>query len=676
VTHLGLDFESRSRADLRKVGTSRYARDPSTRALMLAWAIDDEAVDVVSFAEGQKAPLRLREALRDPHVIKRAFNAAFEKAILKHVFGIAVPHEQWRCMMVLAYSLALPGSLEAAGAVVDLPADKHKLARGKALIRKFCRPRKPTRTKPWEWCDHTTDAADWAEFLDYCKQDVEAERALWRRLRRWDMPTHEWALWFLDQEINEAGILIRLPLVHNAIKVAADVTASRLAEMKVLTGLENPNSGVQLLPWLRDRGYPFEDLKKGHVARARDAIEPGPVRRVLELRQEVSKASVKKYAALAAATDDDGFLRGALQFAGAGRTSRWSGRRFQPQNLSRPVAYLENYQEQAVKDLEYLSSDLIELLYDKPMDVLSTCVRPVVQAPDGYLLVDADLNAIENRVVGWIAGDQKILGVFRDGRDPYVDFATYVFRASYDVLWAEYKAGDKVKRTLAKPCVLGAAYGLSAGEERENETTGEIEATGLLGYARNMGVEMTPDQAAHAVSVWRATYSDVVDYWYALDRAGRRCIRTGASQRVGAITFDRSGPFMRLRLPSGRALHYCRPRIEPRNMPWGEIRPTITYEGLDDTNHWVRIATRGAKLTENIVQAISRDLLAHGMRQAHRCGLDIRLHVHDEIIALAPENKAERALVTLKECMSEPPPWAGDLPLEAEGTVTRIFVKG
>ena len=638
MTWLGLDFETRSRADLRKVGLSRYARDPSTRALMLAWAIDDEPVEIVSFAEGEKAPCRLREALRDPTVIKRAWNAAFEKAILKHVFGILIPHEQWRCMMVLAYSLALPGSLDAAGAVVDLPADKRKLARGKTLIRRFCKPRKPTKNKPWEWCDHTTDPDEWAEFLDYCKQDVEAERALWRRLRRWDMPAHEWRLWFLDQEINERGIPIRLPVVHNAIKVAADVTASRLAEMKHLTELENPNSGSQLLGWLRERGYPFEDLKKGHVARARDAAEPGPVRRVLELRQEVSKTSVKKYAALAAATDGDGYLRGALQFAGAGRTSRWSGRRFQPQNLARPVAYLEKHQEQAVKDLEYLSSDLIEILYDKPMDLLSTCVRPVVQAPEGYMLVDADLNAIENRVLGWIAGCEKILDVFRQGRDPYVDFAVYMFGGSYEALWAEYKAGDKAKRTLAKPAVLGCGYMLGPGEERENEETAEIEATGLLGYARNMGVGMTSEQAAHAVAVWRDTFSEVVEYWYALDRAARRCIRTGDPQRVGHVIFDRSGPFMRMLLPSGRALHYCRPRIEPRKTPWGEMRPTITYEGLNDQNQWVRLSTHPGKLTENAGQAISRDLLAHGMRLAHARGLDIRLHVHDQIIALVSED--------------------------------------
>jgi DNA polymerase len=242
-------------------------------------------------------------------------------------------------------------------------------------------------------------------------------------------------------------------------------------------------------------------------------------------------------------------------------------------------------------------------------------------------------------------------------------------------LWAEYKGGDKAKRTLAKPATLGCGYRLGPGEQKENPDTGEIESTGLLGYAENMGVKMTLAQAKHAVKVWRSTFTEAVDFWDDLDDAAKRCLRTKQPQRLGYLTFDISGPFMRMGLPSGRHLYYCRPKIENKETPWGQIKPTITYEGLDDKNNWTRLKTHGGKLVENADQAISRDLLAHGMKLARKRGLGIRLHVHDQVVAMVREENGGRALKILEECMSETPKWAPGLPLAAKGMISKIFIK-
>lgn len=324
------DFETFSEADLKAVGTSVYARHPSTEVLMCAYAFGDEAVQQWLPSEGQKMPADLRDALRDPDVIKIAWNKPFEWNVWKHVVGIEIPHDQWRDSMVLAYSLSLPGSLDKAGKVVGLPSDTAKMADGRKLVRRFCVPRNPSKHKPWTRSTRETDPEEWETFKQYNRQDVEAERAIWLRLRKWNMPAAEWRLWWLDQQINERGIPIRRQAVESAIRLAEVMTEAGLEEMRDLTDLDNPNSVPQLLPWLRQNGYPFDDLKKGHVGRALDeclADELGLVdpdyRRVLELRREVSKASVKKYISIIQALDDDDRLRNTLQFAGAGRTWRW-----------------------------------------------------------------------------------------------------------------------------------------------------------------------------------------------------------------------------------------------------------------------------------------------------------------------------------------------------------------
>lgn len=675
ITRLWLDFETYSELDVSSVGVSRYARHPSTEVIMLSYAFDDDPWEQWVPAEGEEMPRRLLRALRDPDVVKFAWNVMFERAIFEHVLGLPIPYREWRDVMVMAYAVSLPGKLEHAGKVLRLPADKQKLARGKALVRRFCQPRKPTEKKPWRRCTHLTDPEEWEEFKQYGGQDIEAMRAIWHQISRWDLPRQEWRYWCLDQEINDKGIPVNLRVARNAIRVHEDFLQARLDEMRRLTGLINPNSQQQLLGWLKDHGYPYDDVKKGHVAQAIEKAENSRLRRVLELRQEVSRTSAKKYYALVRATDDDGMLRGAFQFLGASRTGRWAGRLYQAQNLPRPPAELEKHLVEAVEHLEGLDAGALALLYPRPADVLVGCLRPVLQAPKGYVFADADLNAIENRGVGWLAEDRKILRVFAQGRDPYVDFSTYMFGGTYAERYAEYKAGNKERRTLAKPAVLGAGYMLGKGEVYENEKTGELEATGLLGYAWSMGIRMTPEQSAHAVQVWRETFTDVVAYWAEIDRAARRCIRTGRPTRAGRLKFDMSGEFMRMHLPSGRCLFYCRPKLLNRRTPWGEVRPTITYEGLNDQKQWVRLTTHPGKLFENAVQALARDILVHGMWLARKRKLDIRLHVHDQVVVLAREDEGETALAILRECLSTPPAWAPDIPLAAEGFVSRVFLK-
>lgn len=691
---VSIDFETYSDSDLPKIGASKYAQHPSTEVLMLAysWHDSDEIKQWVP-AEGEPMPDDLREAFDDPEVVIFAWNAPFEMAITKHVLKIDIPIERWRDVMALAYSLSLPGKLEKAGQVIGLPDDKQKLARGKRLITKFCKPRKPTKRLTHTRCDMHTDPEDWDDFKDYNVRDVEAEKAIYRRIKKWQMPDHEWQLWFLDQKINEAGLPINLNAVRAAKRLAEVVTARDLKRLREITGLENPNSTQQFLPWLRSAGYPFEDLKRGHVERAAKMVmqmeEDGwaemlsihpDLREVLELRLRVSKASVKKFDALLAGTDeigngDRGVLRGCFQFAGAGRTWRWAARRFQAHNLPRPEKYLEKIVPQLVRDVEDLDPDTISMLYDNEMDVLTACVRPMVQAPPGFTLADADLSAIENVVLGWLARDQKILDVFYNGRDPYIDFAQYMFGKSYAAIEAICDAGDKSMRTTAKPGVLGCGYCLGPGEERENQRTGEIEATGLLGYARAMYVDMTPELAKLSVDTFRNTFTGVTQFWKDLDRAARRCITTGKPQRVGYLTFDRSGPFMRIILPSGRALHYLRPKIVRRRAPWGDMVDSISYENLEN-GQWRRITTHKGKITENVVQAVARDLLAHGMILADERGLDLRLHVHDQIVSLSADERADDDLAILIDCLTTVPDWADDkLPLKAAGFLSPVFIK-
>lgn len=689
---LGIDYESFSEIDLRACGAAVYARDPSTEVLMAAYQFNDGPIQQWVPAEGEPMPADLEEALISPDVQKWAWNAAFEMQIT-HQKLAEVDVTQWRCTMVQAMHCSLPGKLEKAGPVVGLDDDHLKDSRGMSYIRKFSKPRKPSKNNPSIRVLPGDDPAEWEGYKEYNRQDVKTESAIRRRLKPYMMPQEEWELYFLDQKINEAGLPINLRMVENAIRVYHDALQDGLAQMRALTGLANPNSGPQLLPWLQSQGYPFEDMKKGNIKTAVDYFKERPehwdkdrwtgyrrnkaLKETLLLRQQTSRTSPKKYHALKRATNDDGLLRHVLQMNGAQRTGRYAGRIYQPQNLPRPEKRFEKFQETLADSLTELDYEGIKLVYGNPFDVLASCLRPTMQAPPGMIFADADLNAIENRVLGWLAQCEKILNVFKLGRDPYIDFATYLYGVDYDTLFHEYKVlGKGDKRTIAKPGTLGCGYGMGAGEKRVNRQTGEIEATGLLGYAWGMGVkQFTPDDSKHSVDTFRREFKEVVNYWYDLERAAKKCITSDKPTKHGVVGFERQGPFLKMILPSKRPLYYVRPRIEERPTPWGDKKATITYEGLNDRKQWVRLHTTPGKITENADQAISRDLLVHGIKLANRRGLDVRLHVHDQVIALVAERSAEDKLHILKECMEEQPKWAEGLPLGAAGHTTRVFIK-
>ena len=689
---MSLDYESYSEVSLPSVGSSVYSRHASTEVLMAAYAFNQGQVRQWDKAGGEPMPAELSEALISPDVQKWAWNAPFEMQITSQLLA-EVDIRQWRDTMVQALHCSLPGKLEKAGPVVGLSIDQQKDRRGKALMRKFSMPRKPTKALPRNRLFPSDAPEEYADYLAYNVSDVVAERAIRNRLIPYMMSDEEWELWFLDQEINNAGLPINIRMVRNAITTYETALDQGMEEMREITGLANPNSGAQLLPWLQESGYMFDDLKKGHVATALRYFNEQPehwdedrwfeyrasnaLRAVLELRKETSRTSIKKYYALLRATDDDGNLRHVLQMNGAARTGRYAGRIYQPQNLPRPEKRFEDIQPLLAKNIEELDHDALKLVHGNVFDVLASGLRPAAQAPEGCLFVDADLNAIENRVLGWIAGCEKILKVFKDNLDPYLSFATYLYDLPYDTLYHEYKVLKiGTKRTIAKPGTLGCGYGMGAGETRINQKTGEIEATGLLGYAWGMGVtSFTQEDSKHSVSTFRREFDEVVKYWYDLERAARKCIRTGQPVRHGFIRFEMKGPFMLMVLPSGRPLYYLRPRLEEVKTPWGEMKVQITYEGLNDRKQWVRMNTTPGKLTENADQAISRDLLVHGIRLAKKENLDVRLHVHDQIIGVVPEEGADESLRILRQCMEERPKWAPGLPLGSAGLTTKVFIK-
>lgn len=694
---LNLDYETFSHENLKDCGADVYARHPSTSVLMAAYRINGGEVRQWIPEEGQPIPRDLDEALEDPEVKKWAWNAPFEMQITKHVLGRTVDVRQWRCTMALSHLCGFPGQLEKAGPAIGLDTDKLKLDTGKRLMRKFSSRQKSRRkaTMGQMIRTHWFEALDdWERYLEYNRADVIAESEIKTILDPYQPPAHEWALWELDQIINARGLPINVPMVRNAVAIYEESYQIGFKRMQELTGLSNPMSPAQLLPWLQDEGYPFDDLLKGHVKQARSYFDEMPghwerdrwveyatnemMREVLDLRLELGRSSIKKFHALLRASDmANGLLRNTLQFAGAPRTARWAGRIFQAQNLPRPEKRYEKKIEVHAANVAHLDREGIELIYPNTFDLLASTIRPAAQAPDGKVFIDADLNAIENRVLGWLARCVKILRVFEQNRDPYIDFATYLYGAPYDSISAEYKAGNSAKRTIAKPGVLGCGYMLSAGKIYENNRTGEIEATGLLGYAWDMGVKhFTLEDSQLSVDTFRREFSEVKDYWYGIERAAKKCIKTGRAVAYDRITFDMRGRFLRMKLPSGRYIHYCDPRIEMRRAPWGDMKDTITYMGLDDQKRWVRLTTHPGKLTENADQGISRDLLAHGMMLGHRrYKLDIRLHVHDQIVALVDEDNAERDLRRLIECMEERPKWAPDLPLGSDGFVTKVFKK-
>lgn len=677
MVHLHLDLESRSQVDLRAFGLDRYARDRSTRILMMAWAVDDAPVRLWLPHEQPKPPAELREAVHDPTVTKLAWNAAFEAAMFEHVLKARV--RNFRDVMVHAHYLSMPGSLAEVGRIVGLPEDQQKIAEGKRLIKRFCVPRKPTAKKPWIFADWNTDPEAWDRFCGYGIRDVETERAIHKRLSAYPMPEREWRLWHLDQRINAAGLPVDLQFVEHAIAIARQEQQRLVRELRHLTGLAVPTNVTAFLGWAKAHGYPFGDLRKEQVARALtdDAISP-ELRLGLEMRRDASKTSVAKFEVLRD-LHVNGRLRHALQFYGAHRTGRWAARKVQTHNLTTPAKAVQARLDHATDLIRRGDLPAIEADFESPMQVLSSCVRSAFRAPPGKHFVIADLNAIENRVLGWLARCDAILDVFRQGRDPYLDFGTALFNRPYEDLLAEYLAGNKELRSKPKPAVLGAGFRLGGGELRVNPKTGDFKKTGLWGYAESLGIQLTQEEAHHAVAVFRQRFPEVVRFWYDLEDAARRAVEERLTTRLGALTIRYVPGALCIDLPAGRSLYYLRPRVRTMVFQGRDGEPyakrVLTYEGQNSvTKQWGRLTTHGGKLAENVTQAVARDVLAEGLVRADRAGFPLVGHVHDEAIAEV-EDGSPLDVPTLCQCLSAPIAWAPGLPLAAAGFEAAFYRK-
>lgn len=684
MTTLACDFESASEAVLtgpQSVGLHNYMTDLGTRALMFAWAWNDNpnAVEQVDFTAGGRLPPEVRDALLDPHVLKWAFNAQFERLATKHLLGIETPVEGWRCTMALAYMRSFAGGLGEVGAQIGLEGASVKDPNGSRLIRMFSQPQRITRNQPHLWRDRHTDPEDWAQFLAYNRQDVAAEIAIKQKLVRYPVLPEEWELYEIDQRINDAGLPVDVRFVQSAIRLTARRKAELLDLLRELTGLDNPNSTSQILPWLQARGYPFNDLQKRTVEKVLSENEGNQAldaagASALRLRQQSSRSSVKKYDGIARRVAEDGTLKYAFQFAGASRTNRWAGRGVQPQNLVRTPKQLEaeghgqwsrlRAATDAIRDGDY---DLLSMIVHEPMTALAGCLRSSFRAPESHEFDVCDLSAIESAVIAWLSGCQGMLEVFRLGRDPYKSFAVEFYGKPYDQI-------TKDERTKSKAPVLGGGFGLGGGKLIDGKRTG------LWGYAESLGVDIAQQEAERQVQVFRRIYHEIPEFWSQLQRGVERALQGEAFVVNGLIRIERRGEFLTVRLPSNRVMYYHRPKMVLREFEGKDGRPytrrVFTCMGMSQVSKkWGRVTVGSPKVCENLVQAVARDILAVGVRRAHAAGFQIVGTVHDEIITLRRRGDNQLSFDGLKHAMVAPIEWAKGLPLSAAGYTSDLYVK-
>lgn len=652
MRELFIDIETFSPVNLSKSGVYPYAEHPDFDILLFGYSIDGGPVQVVDLASGDSLPGEVVEALVDPGVVKWAFNAAFERACLSAWLHRHHPElmsarrffdpGQWRCTMVWSAYLGMPMSLEQVATVLNLPVRKN--SRGKKLITQFCTPTKPsvlnhgsTRNPP------SSDPAGWEAFTAYNRRDVEVELAIHERLAAFPMPESEWDTYALDQKINDTGILLDTQLVDNAVECDRQHRAVTHNRAQELTGLENPNSPIQLKEWLSAHGCHMTSLAKTEVATALDTAT-GDVREALELRGELAKSSVKKYEAMQHVAGSDGRGRGFLLFYGAGRTGRFAGRLVQVQNL--PRNYLPDL-AQARSLVRGGSFDAVELLYESVPDTLSQLIRTAFIPAPGNRFVVADFSAIEARVIAWLAGETTTLNAFEEGKDPYCETASRMF----GVPVTEHGANSEL-RQKGKIAVLACGFGGAAGA---------LKAMGAL----RMG--LAEHELQPLVDAWRTANSNIVDLWAQINAAAIDTISTRQPTRVGPLTFSVESGIFFIELPSERRLAYVKPRL-------GENRfggTSILYDGTSTGRKWGTLETYGGKLTENIVQAIARDLLVYSMHRVSEAGHRIVMHIHDEIVIETTTASVDE----ICDLMATVPDWAAGLPIAADGYECEFYRK-
>lgn len=645
MKNLSIDLETYSSADISKSGVYRYCEAPDFEILLFAYSADGAPVQSVDLACGETLPKEIRAALEDPCVTKWAFNASFERICLSRWLGLPsgtyLDPSQWRCSMVWSAYLGLPLSLAGVGAVLKL--EKQKLEAGRELIRYFCQPCAPTKANGGRTRNRPEDVPEkWALFKSYNLRDVETELAIQQKLARFPVPDFVWDEYHLDQEINDRGIRLDLSLVENAIRMDTFSRAELTERMQRLTILENPNSVKQLKSWLTERGLEVESLCKKEIsALLRDA--PPELAEVLLLRRQLAKSSVRKYLAMQNCVCADGRVHGMFMFYGANRTGRFSGRLVQLQNL--PQNHMPDL-EQARTLVRKGDYDALQTLYDSVPDVLSELIRTAFVPYDGGKFIVADFSAIEARVIAWLAGEQWRLDVFKNGGDIYCASASQMFHVPV------VKHGiNGHLRQKGKIAELALGYGGSVGA---------LKAMGAL----EMGLSET--ELKPLVDAWRGSNPNIVRLWWAVDEAVKEALADKTVSEAHGIRFGYESGFLFITLPSGRRLAYVKPRIE-ENRFGGE---SVTYEGVGGTKKWERLESYGPKFVENIVQAVSRDILCHAMKTLRCCS--IVAHVHDELII---EADTAVSLNAVCEQMSRTPPWAKGLILRADGYETQFYKK-
>ena len=652
MQHLHIDIETYSSVDITSAGAYKYAVSLDFEILMIAYAFDDEDVEIVDLAKEETMPQRLVEALINPKVLKFAHNANFERTCLKQI-GFDVPIEQWRCTAVMSAYCGLPLHLDGVSKALKL-GEFSKDAVGKALIKYFSMPIKPTKVnggRTRNFPHHDTEK--WENFKKYCKQDVVAEREIERRLIKYEMPQSEIDNYILDQKINDRGILIDLEMASNAYDIDQKYSEEITKELQDLTGVENPNSASQLKNWLGvEMQRDVETLSKTVMPEL--IIEAGKgsnAAKVLSLRAKNSKTSVKKYTAMLNCACDDNRAHGLFQFYGANRTGRWAGRLIQLQNL--PQNHIDDLElaRNAVLSGDYT---YINMLYDDIGSILSQLIRTAFIAKENHTFAVADFSAIEARVIAWLAGEQWRLDVFQTHGKIYEASASMMFGVPIEQIG---KGSDLRQKGKVAELALGYQGGVGALKTMGGERMG-----------------LSEQEMKSIVDKWRKANPAIVELWGDIEICANRCVKTGRQQisDFRGLVFETDGDVMTIELPSGRKLFYQQPIIGKNRFD----KPSLMYMGMDQVKKtWGRVETYGGKLVENIVQAIARDILADSMLRLDKEGLELVMHVHDEVVAEVPEANAAALLNKMYDIMGAEISWAKSLPLSADGYLTKFYKK-
>ena len=663
LRHLSIDIETKSSVDIGKAGLYRYAQSEDFEVLLFAYQMDDGEVELVDLAQGEQIPENVQLMLKDVAVVKHAYNAAFEWYCLNRA-GYETPLEQWRCTMIHGLYCGYTAGLDATGKAIGLPQDKQKLTTGKALIRYFCVPCKPTKSngnRTWNLPRHAPEK--WELFKGYCKQDVVTEHAILKRLNYFPVPEEEQEIWQQDMRMNAFGVRVDSKLIEGALTIDGVSSAELTEEAINITGLQNPNSTAQLKVWVEkelsdslEADVELPGLRKEDVSMLLERNDLSKeIRRVLEIRQQLGKTSIKKYVAMETAKGTDDRVRGLTQYYGANRTGRWAGRLVQLQNLPRNYLKTLDYARELVKTKNY---DGIRFLYGNVPDTLSQLIRTAFIPSEGHKFVVADFSAIEARVIAWLAGEQWVNEVFATHGKIYEATASQMFHVPIEKIVKgnpEYSLRQKGK-------VATLALGYQGG-------TAALIAMGAL----NMG--LAEEELPDIVQRWRNANPRIRDLWYAVEQAALTTMQTAQPQGINGLIFRYEGElmygqsFLTVQLPSGRKLFYPKPFLKENQ--FGKM--AIHYYTVgQQTKKWEVASTYGGKMTENIVQAIARDCLAETLRRIEQLGLQVVFHVHDEVIIDAPMEVTAEQICDL---MAEPISWAPGLLLKGAGFESSYYMK-